>query len=156
MFIVNGTMNWFRSVIRPFALMKENSKSLIGFEVIFRILTFLVLFPILTWAQRLWLIGNKTKVIAWYNAGSFATNPITWIVGIGMIFLLVAAAMFEQFAIYDTLHASKFGIKKSVRQIFSSAFDMCIERAKLENWGFVPYAISLYAALAVRRTDRSP
>ena len=133
--------------------MKENSKSLIGFEVIFRILTFLVLFPILTWAQRLWLIGNKTKVIAWYNAGSFATNPITWIVGIGMIFLLVAAAMFEQFAIYDTLHASKFGIKKSVRQIFSSAFDMCIERAKLENWGFVPYVLLVMRFGSVNLAD---
>lgn len=155
MFIVNGTMNWFRSVIRPFALMKENSKSLIGFEVIFRILTFLVLFPIMTWAQRLWLIGNKTRVIAWYNAGSFATNPITWIVGIGMIFLLVAAAMFEQFAIYDTLHASKFGIKKSVRQIFSSAFDMCIERAKLENWGFVPYVLLVMRFGSVNLADVS-
>lgn len=153
--VVEKFINWMKAVIRPFSLLRENSKSLIGFEIIFRILTYLVLFPILTWAQRLWLLGNKTKVIAWYNVSSFATNPITWIVGIGMIFLLVAAAMFEQFAIYDTLHASKFGIRKTVRQIFSSAFDMCVERAKLENWGFVPYVILVMRFGSINLADVS-
>ena len=155
MFILEGTINWLKSVIRPVALMKENLKSLIGFEIVFRILTFLVLFPILTWAQRLWLLGNKTKVIAWYNAGSFARNPVTWIVGFAMVFLLVAAAMFEQFAIYDTLHASKFGIKKSVRQIFSTGSDMCVERAKLENWGFIPYVILVMRFGSINLADAS-
>ncbi len=141
MFIIRGTVNWLKGVLRPFALMKENSRSLIAFEVIFRILTFLVLFPIMTWMQRLWLIGNKTKVIAWYNAGTFVRNPISWIVFFVMILMLVAAASFEQFAIYDTLQASKWGKKKTVRQIFSTGFDLCVERAKLENWGLIPYVI---------------
>ena len=141
MFIIRGTINWLKGVLRPFALMKENSRSLIAFEVIFRILTFLVLFPIMTWMQRLWLIGNKTKVIAWYNAGTFIRNPISWIVFFVMVLMLVAAVSFEQFAIYDTLQASKWGKKKTVRQIFSTGFDLCVERAKLENWGLIPYVI---------------
>ena len=124
---------------RPFGLLRENLKSLVAFEITFRILCFLVLFPILTWAQRLWLIGNKTKVIAWYNADSFIRNPITWIVLLLMILLLAAAALFEQFAIYDMLHASNFGIRRTMRQIYSAGFDMCVERTKPENWGFVPY-----------------
>ena len=61
----SGALRWLRGVLRPFGLLRENLKSLIAFEVIFRLLAFLVLFPILTWAQRLWLIGNRTKVIAW-------------------------------------------------------------------------------------------
>ena len=141
MFIIRGTINWLKGVLRPFALMKENSRSLIAFEVIFRILTFLVLFPIMTWMQRLWLIGNKTKVIDWYNAGTFIRNPISWIVFFVMVLMLVAAVSFEQFAIYDTLQASKWGKKKTVRQIFSTGFDLCVERAKLENWGLIPYVI---------------
>ena len=136
---LNKLIDWLKSVLRPFGLLRENIKSLIAFEVIFRILTFLVLFPVLTWAQRLWLIGNGTKVIAWYNAGEFIKNPVTWVVLIFMILLLAAATMFEKFAIYDTLHASNFGIRKTTRQIFSSGFDMCLERMRFENWGFVPY-----------------
>ena len=137
--IINRLMNWLKSVLRPFGLVRENIKSLIAFEMIFRILTFLVLFPILTWTQRLWLIGNRTNVIAWYNAGSFVKNPITWIVLIFMILLMSAATMFEKFAIYDTLHASNFGIRRTTRQIFSTGFDMCMERMRLENWTLVPY-----------------
>ena len=95
MFIIRGTINWLKGVLRPFALMKENSKSLIAFEVIFRILTFLVLFPIMTWMQRLWLIGNKTKVIAWYNAGTFIRNPISWIVFFVMVLMLKVTIWFR-------------------------------------------------------------
>ena len=138
---MNGIVNWLRSILRPFGLLRENIKSLIAFEVIFRILTFLVLFPLMTWAQRLWLIANKTKVIAWYNVITFIKNPVTWIIFFFMIVLLVAAAMFEQFALYDTLHASKFGLRRTTRQVFSSGFDMCVERLRLENWGFIPYVI---------------
>ena len=138
---MNGIVNWFKSILRPFGLLRENIKSLIAFEVIFRILTFLVLFPLMTWAQRLWLVANKTKVIAWYNVGTFIKNPVTWIVFFFMILLLIAATMFEQFALYDTLHASRFGLKRSTRQIFSAGFDMCVERLRLENWGFIPFVI---------------
>ena len=132
---------WYRGVTGPFEMIKENFGSLVGFTVIFRLLTFFVLFPILTWAERLWLVTSKTDVIAWYNIGTFIKNPFTWIVLIFMAALLVAATMYEQFALYDALHASHFGMKRSVRQIISTGFDMCAERLKLENWGFIPYAI---------------
>ena len=132
-------LKWLRGVLKPFGLLRENIKSLIAFEILFRILTFLVLYPILTWAQRLWLVANNTRIIAWYNAGSFAKNPITWIVLLGMVLLLAGAALFEQFAIYDMLHASNFGIRRTTREIFSGGFDMCVERIKLENWGLIPF-----------------
>ena len=136
-----GFVRWFKSILQPFGLLRENIRSLIGFEVIFRLLTFVVIFPLMTWAQRLWLVANNTKVIAWYNASKFVRNPISWIIFIFMLVLLVSAAMFEQFAIYDTLHASKFRIRRTTRQIFSAGFDMYVERLKPENWGFLPYVI---------------
>ena len=136
-----GFVNWLKSIMQPFGLLKENIRSLIGFEFVFRILTFVVIFPLMTWAQRLWLVANNTKVIAWYNAGKFVKNPFSWVIFIFMLLLLVSATMFEQFAIYDTLHASKFGIRRTTRQIFSAGFDMYVERLRLENWGFLPYVI---------------
>ena len=102
---------WYREVIRPFELIKDNFGGLVGFTVAFRLFTFFVLFPILTWTERLWLITNKTKVIAWYNIISFIKNPVTWIVLIIMIALLVGATMYEQFALYDALHAFRAHIE---------------------------------------------
>ena len=132
---------WYREVIRPFELIKDNFGGLVGFTVAFRLFTFFVLFPILTWTERLWLVGNKTPVIAWYNIGAIIKNPMSWIVLILMAAILVTGTMYEQFALYDALHASRFGIKRTVRQILSAGFDMSAERVKLENWGFIPYAI---------------
>jgi hypothetical protein len=31
-------------------------------------------------SEKLWLVGNKTNVIAWYNVGSFIRNPVSWLV----------------------------------------------------------------------------
>ena len=90
---LNGLIKWLKGVLSPIWLLKENIRSLIAFEFVFRLLTFLVIFPIMTWTQRLWLLGNKTRVIAWYNARDFLTNPITWIVLLFMILLLVGTAM---------------------------------------------------------------
>ena len=144
-----GLINWLKGVLSPIWLLKENIRSLIAFEFFFRLLTFLVIFPIMTWAQRLWLIGNGTRVIAWYNAHSFLRNPITWIVLLFMILLLVSAAMFEQFAIYDTLHASRFGMRRTTRQIVSAGFDMCVERIRPENWTFIPYVLIILNSAAM-------
>ena len=144
--IFRGLGRWLKRVLSPIWLLKENVRSLIGFEIVFRLLTFLVIFPILTWTQRLWLVGNRTKVIAWYNAKEFLLNPITWIVLIFMIMVLVWAAMFEQFAIYDTLHASSFGMRRTTRQVISAGFDMCVERIKPANWTFIPYVLIIMNA----------
>ena len=144
--IFRGLGRWLKRVLSPIWLLKENVRSLIGFEIVFRLLTFLVIFPILTWTQRLWLVGNRTKVIAWYNAKEFLLNPITWIVLIFMIMVLVWAAMFEQFAIYDTLHASRFGMRRTTRQVISAGFDMCVERMKPANWTFIPYVLIIMNA----------
>ena len=136
-----GTKDWFYTVMQPFGLMKRNFGNLVAFEVNFRLFTFFVLFPIMTCVERLWLIGNKTTVITWDNLIPILGNPVTWIVLIVLGILLVAGTMFEQFALYDTLHACKCGQKRTLRQIFSAGFDLWAERLKLENWGLIPYAI---------------
>ena len=55
---------WYGSTVEPFELIKDNFGSLVGYEIIFRVLAFLVLFPVISWAEKLWLVGNKTNVIA--------------------------------------------------------------------------------------------
>ena len=127
--------------MQPFGLMKKNFGNLVAFEVNFRLFTFFVLFPIMTCLERLWLVGNKTTVITWDNLLEIIKNPLTWIVLILLGILLVMGTMFEQFALYDTLHACKCGQKRTLRQIFSAGFDLWAERLKFENLLLLPYAI---------------
>ena len=48
----------YKSTTEPFEMIKDNFGSLVGYEIVFRILAFLVLFPIISWAEKLWLVGN--------------------------------------------------------------------------------------------------
>ena len=133
--------NLYESTVEPFELIKDNFGSLVTYEVFFRLTAFFVLFPIIAWAEKLWLVGNKTNVIAWYNVGSFIKNPISWIVLLFMMAVIVWGTMVEQFALFDTLHASQCGLKRTARQIISAGFGRCFERSKVINLLFIPYAI---------------
>ena len=112
--------SWYKSIVEPFEMITENFGSLVAYEVLFRVLSFLVLLPIIAWAEKLWLVGNKTNVIAWYNVGSFIRNPVSWIVLIFMIAVLTWGTMVEQFSLYDTMHASRFDIKRNVRHVLGA------------------------------------
>ena len=135
---------WFRSTVEPFDLIKDNFGSLVGYEVFCRVMAFFVLFPILAWAEKLWLVGNKTNVIAWYNAGSFIRNPVSWIVLIFMIAVLAWGTMVEQFSLFDAIHASKAGLKRTTGQIISSGIGRMFERSKAGNLLFIPYVFLVF------------
>ena len=135
---------WYESIVEPFELIKDSFGSLVAYEVLFRVLAFLVLFPVIAWAEKLWLAGNKTNVIAWYNVGSFIKNPVSWLVLIFMAGVLVWGTMAEQLALYDTMHASKCGHKRTAGQIFASGIGRCFERSKAVNWVVIPYAILVF------------
>lgn len=131
----------FNLIIEPLRLMRINARSLILFELICRLLTVFVFYPLITWIQRLFLLFNGTKTIAAYNFKWFIRNPLTYVVLIVMAIMITIFSLFERFALVDALHASKCGIKRSVKQIFRTGFDLTVQRLKLSNWGLIPYTI---------------
>ena len=131
----------YKSTTEPFEMIKEKFGSLVGSEIVFTNLAFLVLFPIISWAEKLWLVGNKTNVIAWYNIGSFIKNPVSWIVLIFMIAVLTWGSMVELFSLYDAMHASGSGQRRTTKQIISAGFGHCFNRYKGGNWLVIPYVI---------------
>ena len=125
----------------PFWLLRPNFKSLISFELLYRLLALVVFFPVLSWMQRLLLLVNGTSSITASNARRYLLNPLTWAVLLLLSIVLTLFAMFERFAITDTLHASRCGKKRTVRQMFLTGFDLCLERLHHTNWGLIPYAL---------------
>ena len=132
---------WLKTVFTPFGLLRENFRSLIGFELIYRALALMVFFPLLTWMQRLLLLFNGTNTIAAYNMDSFMRNPLTWVV-FGCIGLIMTVfSLFERYALVDALHASKCGRRMTIREIFSTGFDLSVERFRPANWALIPYTL---------------
>ncbi|MBR3644166.1 MAG: glycerophosphoryl diester phosphodiesterase membrane domain-containing protein, partial [Parasporobacterium sp.] len=132
---------YYRNLLNPFLLVRQNLKSLFFFEILYRLLAVMVFFPILTWTQRLYLWFNGTAVITSSNVFPFLKNPLTWLVFILLVFLMTIFALFERLALIDALHASKCGLRMTTKQIFLSAFDLCAERFRPANWGLLPYVI---------------
>ena len=132
---------FLKTAFSPLGLLRWNLRSLICFELIYRLLTLMVFFPLLTWMQRLFLVFNKTSTIASYNLSSFLRNPMTWFVLLLMGITITVFASFERFAIVDALHASRLGKRRSTRQIFSTGFDLCLDRLRPGNWGLILYTI---------------
>ena len=138
---MNELFRKLKSAVMPLRLMKRNLRSLICFELIYRLLTLMVFFPVLTWMQRLFLIANRSSSIAAYNLRHFLRNPFTWLILLVMGVLITVFASFERFALVDALHASRRGKRRTTRQIFSTGFDLCADRLRLRNWGLIPYTL---------------
>lgn len=132
---------WLQSVLLPFGLVRENVGGLVRFEVFYRILTYLVFFPLLTWLYRLLPFVNGTSVIASYNIKRVAFNPLSWIVLALTAVLMTLFAAFERFAIVDALHASHCGMKRSAKQILSTGFDLTVKNLRPRNWALIPYVL---------------
>ena len=132
---------FLKPLLMPLQLVRINLRSLIGFELICRLLCALVFFPLLTWMQRLFLIFNASRSITARNLSSFLRNPLTWVVLIIQALLMTTFALFERFALVDALQASQHGIKLSVRQIFHNGFDHIVQRFRPANWFFIPYTL---------------
>ena len=120
-------IKYLKPLLMPLQLVRINLRSLIGFELICRLLCALVFFPLLTWMQRLFLIFNASRSITARNLSSFLRNPLTWVVLIIQALLMTTFALFERFALVDALQASQHGIKLSVRQIFHNGFDHIVQ-----------------------------
>ena len=83
---------WLKSVLLPFGLVRNNLTSLMRFELIYRILTMFVFFPLITWIYRLLPFVNKTSVITTQNLKRVVLNPLSWIVMAVIIFLMTVCA----------------------------------------------------------------
>ena len=79
---------WLMRVLVPFGLVRENLRGIMLFEALYRLLVWLVFFPILTWIYRLLPFVNGTSIIAAYNINSVFRNPLSW-----LVFLLLAVLM---------------------------------------------------------------
>ncbi len=132
---------WMKEIVVPFELLRENGGGLLKFEAIYRLLTYLVVFPFLTWIFRFLPLVNGTNVIAAYNIQKVISNPFSWMIAAVIVLLLTLFASFERFAIIDALHAAKCGIRRSAGQIISTGFDLTIENCRPRNFLLIPYVL---------------
>ncbi len=122
-----------RRLLTPYFIIRKNLKGIIFFELVYRLLSFLVFFPCLTAMERVLLFVNRKSNIAAFNALKLLINPLTWLVLALMVIFLGICALVEQFGLSDAMHAAYYGRKLSGREILKNGICLTVRCARPEN-----------------------
>ena len=87
----------------------------------------LIVFPLLSYSERLLLVVNQESNIAMYNVVDMLKNPLSWVVLLFMGILMSIFTAVEQIGILRILNASVFNIKADAKQTFADTANIIIE-----------------------------
>ncbi|MBR2769647.1 MAG: glycerophosphoryl diester phosphodiesterase membrane domain-containing protein [Solobacterium sp.] len=131
----------FNRTRRSMKLLFGDFKSLIEFEVLYRIVSLLIFYPILVYMERSILLVNRMNNMAAYNVVSSMKNPFTWIILILIALAVVFFTLIEQGGFVNAIHAVRCGKKLTANEIFFDGFDFAVDQMRLDNWMLLPFIL---------------
>ncbi|MBQ1917498.1 MAG: glycerophosphoryl diester phosphodiesterase membrane domain-containing protein [Lachnospiraceae bacterium] len=132
-------MKEFQDVKQTFILIKRNAGGLIRYEILYKLMTFLIFFPLLEQMERLALRVAGVYYISNYNLRMVLRSPAFWA---AMTVILLALAIFislEFFGLSYGIHASYCRRKVTARQMFAASARMSAHILKPRNLLFLLY-----------------
>ena len=126
---------------RTAGLIAGDFKSLLGFEIAYRVICLVVFFPILVYLERLMLYVNGTDNLAQYNVGKSFLNPLTWLILLVILMFVVLFTLIEQGSLARAIHASTSGVRLNVKEILAEGTRYAIDNVNAANWPLLPYIL---------------
>ncbi len=126
-------MKLLKQLLSPYRIIQKNLKGIFFFELVYRLMSFLVFFPCLVALERVLLFVNRKSNVAAFNALRLLINPLTWVVLALMVVLLGVSALVEQFGLSDAMHAAYYGRKISGREVLTNGITLTIKYARPGN-----------------------
>ena len=124
-----------------FQLLKRNIKSIIGFEILFSLITAGICTPILlalfNWSIKLSGLGY----IANSNVMSYLLHPTTILLIIVIIFMMALISLLNILAVIQAIHASHKDEDIRVAQMFAGGFVEARRVFSKKNWFMVLYTV---------------
>lgn len=126
---------------RTAKLIAGDFRSMLGFEISYRVICLVVFFPILVYLERLILYVNGTDNLAQYNVVKSLLNPLTWLILIVVLMFVVFFTLIEQGGLAVAMHASTSGKKLKTKEILSEGTRYAIDNVNAANWPLLPYVL---------------
>ncbi|MBR4455249.1 MAG: glycerophosphoryl diester phosphodiesterase membrane domain-containing protein [Solobacterium sp.] len=123
----------------PLRVIFFNLRTLIGFALCYRLFVLLVVFPLLSYMERLLPFVNGNSNITMYNAKESLLNPLSWLV---LLLIGVTVCWFsamEQYGLLRIIQAAVLRKKITLKQAFAATFHISIEQFRLKNVMLLPY-----------------
>lgn len=155
-------MRIFEDIKQTFILLKRNFGALIRYEILYKLLSFLVFFPLLEAMERLSLRFAGVYYISNYNLRMVLRTPAFWA---AMAIVILSMAIFislEFFGLSYGLHASYSKRRVTARQMFAASLRMSGHFLRPKNVCFLLYIFLIlpiadfYEAFSSARTFSLP
>lgn len=122
-------------------LLTYNFKTLVKFELIYKLLSVFILKPVFSSSFRLIMKVNGFKYIIFENIFDFISKPSTIFLTLLYLFLIMIYTFFEIINIIVILDASKQRIKIDVRDSFIISVKKCFKLFRLSNIGLIIFVL---------------
>ena len=126
---------------RTLQIVNRNFRSFFWFEFFYKAVTFTLFTPLLRELVSLVLYANGISNLTNYNFLHFLSNPLTWILLVGILYLVGAFIAIEFAGLINGIHASEEGRKITVLQMFDDGFSDAGRVFQLKNWIFLVYVL---------------
>ena len=114
-------MKTFKDIKQTFILLKRNFGALVRYEILYKLLSFLVFFPLLEQMERLSLRFAGVYYISNYNLRMVLKTPGFWAAMAVVVIALAEFISLEFFGLSYGLHASYSKRKVTARQMFAAS-----------------------------------
>lgn len=132
-------MERFKDTKRAFSLIKGNAGALIRYEILYKLASFVIFFPLLEQMEKIALRVAGVYYISNYNLRMVLRSPAFWA---AMTVIVIALAVFisiEFFGLSYGIHASYCGQKVTAREMTAAAFRMSGSLMRPKNLLFLLY-----------------
>ena len=132
-------MKTFKDIKQTFILLKRNFGALVRYEILYKLLSFLVFFPLLEQMERLSLRFAGVYYISNYNLRMVLKTPGFWAAMAVVVIALAEFISLEFFGLSYGLHASYSKRKVTARQMFAASIRISAHLFRPKNILFLLY-----------------
>lgn len=133
-------------------IIRRNFWSFCGFELLYKLLTFGLITPLIRRITSLILYFNGINSLTNDNFFGLLKHPATWI-GLVLVIYLVGMMISVEFAgLIGGIHASQEGKKISVHEMFMNGIAGCGSVLHIKNWMYLVYVIIVMPLASIAET----
>ena len=128
-----------KMVRRTFTLLKGNFGSFMRFEIIYKLVSFFLFYPLLEFLERQAFRISGVYYLSNYNLRNVIKNPVVWIMLFGALLLMSIFISVEFLALSSAIHASQNKVKITANDMFNDGLSRIRYMLLPKNWGFFLY-----------------
>lgn len=141
--------NAIRATLR---IINRNFWSFFWFETIYKLLTFVLITPLIRKILSLILYFNGIVSVTDENIFKILLHPMTWVGAVLIILLACMIVLIEFAGLYNGIKASDDGRKITTREMFANGFSHCFQEFRLKNLMYLLFVLLILPLVSLTQT----